>query len=111
MGLASIANIPEDDQSFAAWSFSHMAHHRDITRRIFEAYGVEIPLYQIDEFDPRNPGAWYDQHQQMHNSQNTVLRIAGNNLDDVDWTDANQRAAWVWLNFTEHQQAGAILGV
>ncbi len=111
MGLASIANTPADQNSTDEWAFSHMAHHRDINRVIYEKYGIEIPEFNLDPFDPNDTGTFSYQHQEMHNLQNAILGISGNDLLDVQWQDEEERAGWIQLNFQEHLQANAILGV
>lgn len=108
MSVASIANVPSDPESMLQWSFSHMAHHRDINRRILEVFHVQLPEFPLDPFDPVFMG---DQHQTMHNNQNAVLSISGNDLLDVEWQDEAQKSVWIFLNFTEHLKAGNILGV
>ena len=111
MGLANIYNVPTDQQTTDEWAFSHMAHHRDINRKIYELHGIEIPEYSLDPFDTNDTGTFCYQHQEMHNIQNAVLGIAGNDLTDVVWKDEEQRASWVQLNAIEHLQANQILGV
>jgi len=52
-----------------------------------------------------------DIHQQMHNDLDPIIGVSGYDLTDVNWRDKNQRAAWVYLNATLHQQEGMKLGV
>lgn len=111
MSLALLSTDPVTPTLFTEWSFSHMAHHQDIARRIYELYGRALPLFVIDPVDPRDPEAMLQNHQTMHNNQNAVLGIDGNDLLSVDFGDREQRAAWIFLNFSEHQQANQILGV
>jgi hypothetical protein len=111
MSLASLANVPNSPETQAAWSFSHMAHHRDINRRIYEVFKVALPEYLLDPFDPRETGILMQQHQIMHTNQNAILKISGNNLLDVNWLDDGERSEWIWLDWIEHKAAGDILGV
>lgn len=111
MGLGNIANVPADQQSTDEWAFSHAAHHRDINRAIFEKFGAVIPDFILDPFDPNDTGTFGYQHQQMHNLQNAILGISGNDLVDVSWQNEEERSQWIDLNMREHLQANAILGV
>ena len=111
MALATIFNEPRDKQTADEWAFSHMAHHRDINRRIFEIYHVTLPEYVLDPFNPSDTGTFGYQHQQMHNAQNAILGISGNDLVDVNWKNEEERGIWVDLNAREHLAASAILGV
>jgi hypothetical protein len=111
MAVASIANIPEDGESLLQWSFAHMAHHADLISYFQRTNNATLPLYPLDPVNPDDMGAWFYQHQLMHNNQNQLLNIQGVDLLDVDWTDPTQRAIWIDLNFREHLQATNQTGV
>lgn len=111
MAIANIANIPGDWESLQEWSFAHMAHHRDLNAYIQRTKNVNLPLYQLDPMNLDDLGTFANQHQIMHNNQNAILNIQGNDLTDVDWNDQTQRSVWTFLNFTEHLRANAITGV
>ncbi len=114
MAIAALQNIPGTAEELAIWAFCHQAHHIDINATIYNLANIALPLFILDPFDPNNGdqmGTWAYQHQQMHDNQNALLGIAGNNLVDVDWTNQNELAGWINLNFIEHLQASNILGV
>lgn len=114
MAIAAIQNIPGTPEEVAMWAFVHQAHHIDIIRRIYELTQIALPQYILDPFDPQNPetmGTWSYLHQSMHDSMNGILGIEGNNLVDVDWTDQNELAGWIQLNYSDHIQAANILEV
>lgn len=110
-GLANLYNVPSTDEERAAWSFSHMAHHRDINQRIYTLVKVALPEYILDPIDPNDVGQWEYQHQLMHDTQNQILGINGQDLTGVDWKDQRILAAWIFLNSDEHYQASQILGI
>jgi len=110
-GLANLANVLGNDIERAEWSFSHMAHHRDINARIYLLLKIALPEYILDPIDPNDTGQWEDQHQIMHDTQNQILGIQGQDLTGIDWKNANLMAAWIQLNFVEHYQASAILEI
>lgn len=68
-GLANLYNVPGTDEERAQWSFSHMAHHRDINARIYLLVKVALPEYILDPVDVNNVGQWEYQHQLMHDAQ------------------------------------------
>lgn len=109
--LASLYNVPSTDQERAQWAFAHMAHHRDINRKIYELLAVALPEFILDPVDPNNSGSWEYQHQEMHNNQNSILGIAGFDLSELNWQNQNQLAGWIYLNGNEHVQASNILGI
>lgn len=111
MGLASIANIPDDQESLNQWAFSHQAHHTDVTRLVFEDQGIALPQYILDPMNPGNLGVWSYQHQLWHNDINAALGTSGQDLTDVDWRDQSQVASWIFEHFTEHLAWNRITGV
>ena len=110
-GLASLANVPSTDEERAQWAFAHMAHHRDINFKIYNLIKVALPEYSLDPIDPNDTSTWEYQHQLMHDQQNTLLGISGQDLTGVDWKDQRILAAWVQLNVNEHFQASDILEI
>jgi hypothetical protein len=110
-GIADLYNIPSTDEERAAWSFAHAAHHRDIIRVIYQLVKIALPEYLLDPIDPNDTGNWEYLHQTMHDNQNNILGIVGQDLTEIDWKDSNKLAAWIWLNASEHYQAAAILEI
>jgi hypothetical protein len=109
--VADLYNVPASDEDRAFWAFAHMAHHRDINRVIYQLVKVSLPEYVLDHIDPNDTGQWEDQHQIMHDSQNALLGIKGNDLTGINWQDRNLLAGWIFLNSSEHLQAANILGI
>jgi hypothetical protein len=110
-GIAGLYNVPGNQAELSQWSFAHAAHHVDVNRVIFQSFGVVLPSYVLDPFDPENMEAWLYQHQQLHQVTDTILGISGFDLTDVDWKDQNQRAGWIYLNSSEHFQYASILEI
>lgn len=110
-GIASLYNVPSTDAERAQWAFAHMAHHRDINRRIYELTLVALPEFILDPINIEDDGDWEYQHQEMHNNQDSILGIAGFDLSAVDWKNQNELAGWVYLNALEHKQAANILEI
>ena len=111
MSLATIYTPPFTPEDFSRWSFSHMAHHRDINRRIFETASVRLDEYVLDPFDPKNMGNWPWLHQAMHDQMNAQLGIAGYDITEVDWEDEDRMRSWMTQHGNLHYQAGTILGL
>ena len=111
MSVASLYQNPHTADEFSVWSFAHQAHHRDITRIIFENQGIRLDEYVLDPFDPKEEEGWLALHQIMHNQMNEVLGISGFTLSAVDWTDAEQLASWLNRHGNEHFVAGTILNI
>lgn len=110
--VAAIFNVPSTQEEFNIWSFAHAAHHIDIIRKIYELTGKELQhQYVLDPFDKNNAGVWIYQHQLMHQEMDPLLGIAGYDLLDVNFTNPNEFAGWVWLDAQEHYQAANILSI
>jgi hypothetical protein len=110
-GIADLYNVPSTDAERAQWSFAHMAHHRDIAAKIYLLTKIHLPEFILDPIDPNDTGQWEDQHQIMHDNQNQLLGIEGQDLTGVDWKDQRLLTAWIWLNVNEHVQASNILEI
>jgi hypothetical protein len=110
MTVASLFNVPTTDDEMRQWSFAHMAHHRDINAAIQQNYSITLPLYILDPVDMNDPKAFLDQHQLMHNNTDQITGVAGFDLSEVNWSDPQQRAGWIYLNAQLHTQESAALG-
>jgi hypothetical protein len=110
-GLANLYNVPVTDDERAAWAFSHMVHHRDINAKIYLLIKVALPEYVLDPINVNDTGQWEYQHQLMHDKQNQILGIQGQDLTGVNWKDQRLLDAWIWINASEHYQASAILEI
>lgn len=110
-GIANLYNVPSTDEERSQWTFSHMAHHRDINAAIYNLIKIALPEYILDPVDASDPGQWEYQHQLMHDNQNSILGIEGQDLTGIDWKNQEILTAWVFLNGLEHVQASNILGI
>lgn len=110
-GLADLANVPSNDQERSQWAFAHMAHHRDINAKIYLLVKLALPEYILDPIVIDDTGTWEYQHQLMHDNQNQILGIQGQDLTGIDWKNQNELAGWIFLDFSEHYQASAILEI
>jgi hypothetical protein len=111
MALLEISEPSADPQQLLSWSFSHMANHRDINRRINETKSVVLAEYALDPIDPTNMQGWLLHHQTMHDNQNQVLGIQGSNLLGLDWNDSQGVLDWINRHYQEHQQASQQLDI
>ena len=110
--LASLFNVFDDQRGLAQFSFANADLHRRQNDAIFAAGGALLPYYVLDPLPLGSARVnWLEAHQALHERVNTVLGIASNDLTDVDFTDRNQLAAWVWLHAQEHLQAVQRLGI
>lgn len=109
--IASLYNVPATDIERSQWAFAHMAHHRDISRVLYNLTTIMLPEFILDPININDTGSWEYQHQQMHDNQNALLGIDGFDLTGLDWKKNNELAGWVFLNAQEHVQAAEILRI
>ena len=111
LDYAEIPEGPATRSSWARFSFAHMAQHRDYIRVAFQMFGVTLQEFILDPFDPQNLGMWPYHHQQMHDQLNSVLKISGYNLQEIDFDDTDNLKSWIDLHSDEHNRESAILGL
>jgi hypothetical protein len=114
MPIAGLYDYPADRADLSVWSFSHMAHHRDIIRVLFQQQSVSLTEYSLDPVDPKDRdgfNAWLANHQVMHNDMDKALGIAGYDLSQVDWSDRAAMSDWLQNHGDEHYRAGQILNL
>ena len=109
-GLANLFNVPLTDNERASWTFSHMAHHRDINLAIYNLTKIALPEYILDPVDVNDPGQWEYQHQAMHDNQNQILGIQGQDLTGIDWKNQQLLTAWIFLNSNRTLSGGKYSG-
>lgn len=109
--VADLYNVPSNDAERAQWAFAHMAHHRDINRRIYELVQISLPEYILDQINVDDTGFWEYQHQLMHDNFTALLGISGYDLSSIDWKNQNELAGWIFLNAQNHIQAADILEI
>lgn len=113
MPVANLANIPTTPEQMAQWTFALQAQIRDINLAIYvdPSYRVALPEYSMDPLNLNEPFTQLIQFQQMANNISAILNIQGYDFEDVDLSNEDERAAWVWIVFTFLKQASDQLQV
>jgi hypothetical protein len=111
MALATLYNIPSDDNEMNIFSFTNQDEHNKIAQAIYAKYSISVPFYVIDPMPLHDMGTWLEQHQILHNYMNGVTNGNSNDLTSVDFTDEDQLTEWIWLHAQEHYFAAGVLGI
>lgn len=113
MSLATLLNVPpaDDHRAFDEFSFSNQDSHNRIVTAIGVQKNIVLSIYVVDPMPLDAMGVWLVNHQQMHNDMNGVTGVAGNDLTSVDWNNEQEKAYWMELHWSEHQQNEQILGL
>lgn len=73
--------------------------------------GIATTDYQLDPIAENDLPGWLQRNSQTHIEMDAALGVQGVDLQDVDLSDENQKQAWFWLHFLEHQSAENTLGI
>ena len=111
MSLAQVLFPSPTNQGFDEWAWAHFQHHLAIARAVLQVKKVELIVPSIFPINIANIQVWLQNHQGLHNAQNALLGIQGNDLSSLNWTDEKQREGFFYLNFVEHRSAGQNVGV
>lgn len=111
MGLPNLYQPPEGQRGWQEYWFNHFQDHVEIVQAIRKQLNIDLPVYIIDPWSEFDQSGILERHTQFHNDMNLVLGIPGNDLSTVDFKKANEVKAWVYLNYTEHQNAHASLAI
>ena len=109
--LAVLKAVPDGPAELDRWAFHNRAQIDLIRAGIQAQKGVNLTQYQLYPLDLDNPGTWLENNQQAHNDFNAALGTQGADLTEVNFDNANEREAWVWLEHQEHSIAETALGI
>lgn len=111
MALATLYNVPRDEPSLAEFAFANMNEHFKIQEALQRLLGISVEVFPLDPIPAADIGNWAYNHQAMHNQQNQILGIAGNDLTQPDFSSPEAMEAWSFDHASEHVQAAQILGL
>lgn len=111
MALATLYNVPEDDNGLNVFSFSNNDEHNKIAMAIASQYNVEVPYYLLDPMPMQDMGTWLENHQVLHTIMDNIAGVNSNDLTTVDFTNEAQRTEWIWLHAQEHYLVADFLGL
>jgi hypothetical protein len=110
MSIADIFNVPTTPEEMAKWSSLHSIQHRLTNAAVLASHGIALQEFILDPINLDDPVQFFLQHQQAHNAVDAIYGISGFDLEDVNWSDPGQRAGWIYLNATLHEQEAQATG-
>lgn len=110
MGIANLSNVPRSPEEISIFSFANQDEHTKANAAIFAKRGLTLPVYPLDPIPFTDIGVWAQNHQEMHDYVNGVLKTAGSDLTGVNFQDEGQLQSWIWLHANEHYSWQNILG-
>jgi len=109
--IAGLWNTPRTQEELNYFSFVNADLHNRITLAIKAQHNVALPTLLLDPISPIAHEDWAYRHQSVHNSQNQVLGITGNDLTEINFKDESQLQSWISLHAEEMIQACLKLGI
>lgn len=106
--LPLLLNTPRSEEDWSRFSFANRTSH-DKIRRALLAKGVGTGDYQLDPIAKNDLVGWLQRHAQTHIEMTAALGQRSNDLQDVDFNDEGQLAAWLNIHWLEHSNAEAAL--
>lgn len=104
MSIQNLLNVPLTPGDWTRWSFAHAQVHRAI-RQALAAENFGTGDYILDPINPQAIEEWLSRVQQTHTEMNAALGLQSNDLTGVDFNDAAQTVAWIYLNWQEDNAA------
>ena len=111
--LPALLNIPRSEGDWRIWSFNHRDQHDLIRQAILVKYNINLNAYPLDPIPESEDGLlqWLAWNQQSHDDFTGVLNLQSSDLESVDFKNASQTEAWIFLHYEEHFSAAAALGI
>jgi hypothetical protein len=106
--IQALLNVPKTPGDWTIFSFAHAQIHQEI-RGGLTALGFQTGDYVLDPIPPNAVEEWLGRVQQAHTEMNNALNLQSNSLEGVNFDDAGQTAAWIYLNWQEDNAALAAL--
>lgn len=109
--LASLLNMDQGEGGLEVWLFDHARDHDILITAAQKATGINYQRYILGAVFGKNMQDWLLDHQKAHDDLVSATGVIGNDLQDVDFNDEKQRAAWLQLDWQEHNAFHEALGV
>jgi len=111
MALATLFNIPSDENDFQVFSLHNMDQHRQVINAIAATRNIILPLYPMDPIPLQDLPFWAIIHQASHNDVNGALGTAGFDISTIDVENEAELAAFFQIHAQEHVNWANVLGL
>lgn len=106
-----LANDPTTPDLWETWLFHHRLSHDAIRRAILAQKRINLTDYQIYPVDQGTLPQFLQNNSQLHIEMDALVGALSADLESVDFKNDNERKAWIWEHYLEHQTAEAKLGI
>lgn len=108
--LAALLNAPTTPEEWQTWSWQHRLSHAAILGAA-AAKGTFLTDYVLDPIPLAHIDDWLERNQQAHVDMDGLVGVQSVDLTDVDFNDARQVQAWIYLHWQDHTTVEQRLGV
>jgi hypothetical protein len=107
--LAACLEVPDSENAWQIWAFNSKQQIDSIREAIQSTYGINLTEYVLYPFSPDN--TWLTNNSTAHSDFTSVLGLQGHDLEDLDFKNRDEVAAWVNLAYQELYDASSALGI
>ena len=109
--LFNVPNVKQNPVSLLQFAFNNDQEHLHIIDAIRLQGGPDLQRFIINPIPLEDVRDWARRHQIMHNAMNQTLRLQGQDLSSVDFTDERPLEAWIQIHVQEHYKANLALNI
>ena len=109
--LAVLLEVPETPDEWGRYAFHNQNQVFLIQQAILEQKGITLNPYVLFPLNLDVPTQWLQNNQSAHTDFNAVLGLQGHDIQDLDFNNPDEVAAWVNLNYNELFDASSALKV
>ncbi len=107
--LAACLSVPESEADWQNFAWNNKFQIDLIRQAINKKYGTLLQEYILVPF--ANGTQWLQNNASAHSDFNSVLGLQGHDLDELDFTNADEVASWINLAYQELFDASAALEI
>ena len=107
--LCACLEVPDSETAWDVWAWHSKQQIDTIRDAISSKYGISLTEYVLFPFTPSN--AWLTNNAAAHSEFNSVLGLQGHDLEELDFNNKDEVAAWVDLAYKELYDASASLEI
>ncbi len=109
--LAALLNIPNSREEWSIWSWHHRLSHDAIRQALQAQRGVLLQDYVLDPIAENDIKGWLQRNFLTHTEMDAALGRQSIDLEDVDFSNQQQKVSWVYYHYLEHLNAEQALGI
>lgn len=109
--LASLLNVPRDDQSWERFFFDNRQQITEIRQAVLKQKNINLTEYTLYPVSDKSFGDFLTNNQQAHDDFNSALGLQSSDIEELDPKNEQQLQAWVYLQYQELFTACSALGI